>query len=63
MNSEYVTGLRVRQHQADLVREAREHGLAVASLPCRPDRAGPRLTAGWWRRRALPNCQPEVAGA
>jgi hypothetical protein len=63
MNSDYVTALRVHQHQADLVRRAEEHRLALAARACPPDPTPPRQTLRWWRRQVLPNCQPEVARA
>jgi hypothetical protein len=63
MNSDYVTALRLRQHQADLLRQAEEH--PVRSAARRYPRESPALrgTARWWRRKMLPNCKPEVAGA
>ena len=63
MNSDYVTALRVQQHQAGLVRQAEEHRLAQTARPCPPESVRPSRTVRWWRREALPNCQPEVAGA
>ena len=62
MNSEYITALRVHQHQADLLRLAGDHRLARPGRPRRPGRAAPRW-ARWWGRRGKPACQPEVAGA
>jgi hypothetical protein len=63
MNSDYVTALRVQQHQADLLRQAEQHRVAVAARLCPQESPTPRRTARWWRREVLPNCQPEVAGA
>ena len=63
MNSDYVTALRVQQHHADLLGQARDHGLAVAARSSRPERAAPRWTARWWRRQSVPSRRPEVARA
>jgi hypothetical protein len=63
MNSDWVTALRVQQHQADLLREAEEHRLALAARRRRRESTPPRRVARWWRREVSPNCQPEVAGA
>jgi hypothetical protein len=64
MNSDYVTALRVQQHQADLLRRAEEHRVALTARPCPRELPAPRRTARWrWRREVLPNCHPEVAGA
>jgi hypothetical protein len=63
MNSYYLTAVRVQQHQADLLRQAEEHRLALAARPCPPKSPAPRRTVRWWRREVLPNCQPEVTGA
>ena len=63
MNSDYVTALRVQQHQAGLLRPAEKHRLAQAARPCPPEAVASRRIARWWRRETLPNCQPEVVGA
>lgn len=63
MNSDYVTALRVQQHQAGLLRQAEERRLVHAARPCPPESVRPSRTARWWRRETLPHCQPEVAGA
>jgi hypothetical protein len=62
MNSDYVTALRVQQHQADLLRQVEEHRLAPAARRGPRESPAPGRTARWWRREVLPNCQPEVAG-
>ena len=63
MNSDYVTTLRVEQHQADLRRLAQEHRVARASRSTRPHRAKRSWTSLWLRRETLPRCRPEAAGA
>jgi hypothetical protein len=63
MNSDYVTALRVQQHQGDLLRQAEKHRLALATRPRQPEATAPRRTARWWRRGTVPNRQPGVAGA
>ena len=63
MNSDYVTALRVQQHQADLLRQAEEVRVEHAARPCPPESPVPSRAVRWWRRLVLPNCPPEVAGA